>query len=503
MVYKKIAAGFAAIIAIVIALGIGSQKQLSGIANDMDSLYKHPFTVSNAAKNINFHLVSMHRYMKDVVLSQNQEQMEWAIAQVAQHEQQALADFDVIFARFLGEKSQINLTYQSFVDWQPIRNEVIDLVRGGRQKDASAITTGKGATHVAKLNLEVEALVKFAFNKAQLFHQSAIDRKERALIVNSVFSVLAVLLVIVFSISVYRSLRDANKDRARRNHLIDQQIMIATLDKSGNVLDASNALCDFLGCVRADLVGVPSQFFDNSPASAELASAIFNEISTGSQWHGEIQFTNSDNHTSWAQSSILPNFDEDHRVVDFTNILNDVTNEKLSNVDKLTSLPNRRSYDDVLNKELRLAKRHGYNLTLAILDIDFFKKYNDTYGHPEGDAALQQVASALLTCLKRPNDHVFRIGGEEFALVFSRSTSAESQLFLDKTREEIENLHIQHSESVVSPYLTISIGAYVLTPSESGDPQALYVAADKALYQAKRQRNCAVISATASTKPFG
>lgn len=116
MVYKKISVGFCAIVVVVVALGVSSQRQLSGIANDMDSLYKHPFTVSNAANNINFHLVSMHRYMKDVVLSQNQEQMEWAVSRVASHEQAALADFDIIFERFLGEKAQINKTYQRFVD---------------------------------------------------------------------------------------------------------------------------------------------------------------------------------------------------------------------------------------------------------------------------------------------------------------------------------------------------------------------------------------------------
>lgn len=493
MIYKKIAAGFAAIIIIVIALGVGSQKQLSGIANDIDSLYKHPFTVSNAAKNINFHLVSMHRYMKDVVLSQNKEQMEWAISRVAQHEQHALVDFETIFERFLGEKEQINATYQRFVDWQPIRNEVINLVREGSQQDASIITTGKGATHVAKLNIEVEALVAFASNKAQLFHQRAIDRKEQALIVNSVFSAIAVLLVISFSISVYRSLREANQDRVRRNHLIDQQIMIATLDKSGNVLNASNALCRFLGCSQSDLVGVPSHFFDNSSDNEKLTNSILSQISTGSQWTGEIQFTNRENQTSWAHSSILPNFNEKYQVINFTNILNDVTNEKLSNVDKLTSLANRRSYDAVLNKELRIAKRHGYNLTLAILDIDFFKKYNDHYGHPQGDVALQQVAEKLMLCLKRPNDYVFRIGGEEFALLFSRASVAESQLLLDKARHEIEALYIEHQESAVSPHLTISIGAYVLTPHENYDSKSLYIAADKALYQAKKQRNCAIV----------
>lgn len=496
MVYKKISVGFCAIVVVVIALGVSSQHQLSGIANDIDSLYKHPFAVSNAANNINFHLVSMHRHMKDVVLAQNKEQVEWAVSRVAAHEQAALTDFDIIFERFLGEQAQINKTYQRFVDWQPIRNEVINLVREGQQQRASAITTGKGASHVAKLNMEVGALVEFAYHKAQQFHRSAKTRKEQALLTNYGISIMAVILVVLFSIYVVRSLRTANKDRLRRNHLIDQQIMMATIDKSGNVIDISNALCRFLGCVKSDLIGEPSQFFDNSPQGRQLTRDILRVVSTGMEWTGEIQHSNAEHQTFWAYSSVLPNFNDNYQIVDYTNILNDVTNKKLSIVDKLTALPNRRSYDEILSKELRLAKRHDYNITLAIIDIDFFKKFNDRYGHPQGDIALQRVATKLMECLKRPSDYVFRIGGEEFALVFSRATIAESQLFLDKLRTSIEYLHIEHSESNISDYLTISIGGYVLMPPEICDSQAFYVEADKALYEAKKQRNFAVVTGT-------
>jgi len=494
VVYKKITIGFSAIVAIVIALGISSQRQLSGMANDMDKLYKHPFTVSNAANNINFHLVSMHRYMKDVVLSQNKQQMEWAISRVAEHEKQALTDFDIIFIRFLGEKSQINQTYQNFVDWTPIRNNVIELMRSGKQQEARSITLGKGASHVAQLNIDVKALVEFAHQKAQLFHRSAIDSKERALVLNWIFSIVAVLLVTLFSLFVFRSLKIANKDRTRRNHLIDQHIMVAKLDKEGNVLDISNALCRFLGCVKADLLGKPSHFFDNSVQSTQLSKNIIKVLSTGTQWAGEVQYTNEHNKTFWAYSSILPNFDESYQVADYTNILNDVTNKKLCIVDQLTALPNRRSYDDVLPKELCIAKRHNYPLTLAILDIDFFKKYNDHYGHPQGDIALKDVANKLMASIKRPNDYMFRVGGEEFAFIFSGADVAQSQLYLNQLRLEIEQLHIEHQSSDVSNCLTVSIGAYVLTPSESHNTQSLYVVADRALYLAKKKRNCVVVT---------
>lgn len=182
------------------------------------------------------------------------------------------------------------------------------------------------------------------------------------------------------------------------------------------------------------------------------------------------------------------------KLTGFTNILTDATSKKLSTTDNLTTLFNRRQYEDIIIREMRLAKRNGTTLTLAIADIDFFKNYNDHYGHPMGDKALSEVAKQMITTLKRPNDYVFRIGGEEFAFIFTDLNALESEKFLNEIREAIEDIKILHECSSVSNYITISIGAHIILPNSPMTNENLYIEADKALYIAKEKRNTVILT---------
>lgn len=486
---NKIITGFVSIIVVVLCLGAHSQWQLSKISQDMDNLYQHPFAVSNAANNINYNLVSMHRYMKDVVLAKNEKELVLAVDAVSQHEELALKEFNIIFDKFLGDKSQIDRTYRTFIDWQTIRNEVISLMRNGKHEQAIAITKEKGAIHVANLNLLVEEFVSFAFSKAEQFHTRALSNKNDAMLINFSFSAVALLLVVGFAIYIRRSLTQAQKDRSYRRHLIDQNIMLATLDKDAIIQDVSSSLCRFLGSRKEDLIGKSSHFFDNSDESEQLEELILSQIQTGKEWQGEIKHYDHQGNISWANSKVLPLYDENYNVSGFTNILESITSKKLSGVDKLTSMLNRRRYDEIIIHEMRVAKRNQHHFTLAILDIDFFKKYNDCYGHPQGDEALKLVSEKILSFINRPGDFAFRIGGEEFALIFSGSDTASTEHFLNKIRQGIESLEIEHRDSDVSDYLTVSIGASVIDSTSNVDDKILYIDADKALYLAKETRN--------------
>lgn len=490
---RKISLGFTLIIIVVIFLGLNSQWQLSKIYQDTDDLYQHPFAVSNAANNINFHLVSMHRYMKDVVLATNDNELILAVEQVALHENQALEAFDILFERFLGDQSQLNRTYRAFINWKFIRSEVIQLVRENKTAKAVAITKGKGAKHVTNLNVLVAELVDFAFNKAKEFHSRSLVSKDQAMLVNFIIAFLALFLVISFAFHIRRNLAQAHKDRSYRSHLIDQHIMLATLDKDAVIKDVSSALCRFLGSRKEDLVGKPSHFFDNSDDWQPLEEEILCSIQTGKDWSGEIKHYDHEGNIKWASSTILPNYDESFQVQEFTNILVSITNKKLSGVDKLTSMLNRRRYDECITHEMRVAKRNNHNFTLAILDIDFFKKYNDQYGHPQGDVALQKVSEKILTFIKRPNDFAFRIGGEEFAIIFSDLDKTMAEQYLNEIRKGIQSLNIAHSQSAVNEYLTMSFGACVIHSESNLDEEKIYIEADKSLYLAKESRNSVVV----------
>lgn len=173
-------------------------------------------------------------------------------------------------------------------------------------------------------------------------------------------------------------------------------------------------------------------------------------------------------------------------------------NEKLhvlSSTDGLTGIPNRRSFDDILEREIRRAQRSKSPLALALGDIDFFKPFNDCYGHTEGDACLQQVATAFTKVLKRPGDIAARYGGEEYAFILPNTPEIWSKLISEKLRSSVESLQIPHSHSQVSEYVTVSIGVVTAVPDGNQSPKDFINAADKALYQAKHDgRNQVVVS---------
>lgn len=173
-------------------------------------------------------------------------------------------------------------------------------------------------------------------------------------------------------------------------------------------------------------------------------------------------------------------------------------NEKLhtlSSTDGLTGIPNRRSFDTILEREILRAQRNKSPLSLALGDIDFFKPYNDLYGHTEGDACLQQVANAFTKVLKRPGDIVARYGGEEYGFILPNTPETWSKLISEKLRTSVESLQIPHSQSKVSEYVTMSIGIVTAVPDGNQSPKDYINAADKALYQAKHDgRNRVAVS---------
>ena len=163
-------------------------------------------------------------------------------------------------------------------------------------------------------------------------------------------------------------------------------------------------------------------------------------------------------------------------------------NKKLENAsytDSLTGLFNRRYFNLVFEREIKRAKRERSTLAFMMLDIDFFKQYNDTYGHLKGDEALKKVASLLQRILRRPNDFLFRLGGEEFGVLLTQTTQKESEMLAQKICEDIKEAKIQHSGSAVSEFLTLSLGVAIFVADESLDGDTMMSMADKMLYEVK------------------
>ncbi|WP_192842671.1 MULTISPECIES: sensor domain-containing diguanylate cyclase [Pseudomonas] len=158
--------------------------------------------------------------------------------------------------------------------------------------------------------------------------------------------------------------------------------------------------------------------------------------------------------------------------------------ERLAMHDALTGLANRRCFDEALEQEVGRARRNGTSLALLMIDIDHFKRYNDTYGHPAGDACLQQVARLLSTCIRRPPDLLARYGGEEMAVILPDTDSAGATVV---ARLMLERLALEPIAHPSSPFaqVTVSIGIACATKTDLDNWQPLLERADQALYIAK------------------
>jgi diguanylate cyclase (GGDEF)-like protein len=164
--------------------------------------------------------------------------------------------------------------------------------------------------------------------------------------------------------------------------------------------------------------------------------------------------------------------------------------EQASYTDSLTALYNRRYFNVVYEREFKRALRSAKPFVFMMLDIDYFKQYNDTYGHLQGDQALQAVARTLKSTFQRPGDYPFRLGGEEFGVILTDTDCKNARLMGEKIRENIEKLKIEHKGSKVLPTLSISIGGICIVPTALMGDDALIHAADTNLYAAKeRGRN--------------
>lgn len=203
----------------------------------------------------------------------------------------------------------------------------------------------------------------------------------------------------------------------------------------------------------------------------------------------------------WLESNLRPYPDPlTGEIIGFVNVARDIqkrktdeetlqkayhTLEALATVDGLTGIANRRRFGDVLNQEWRRAGRAGLPISLVLLDVDYFKSYNDLYGHVRGDSCLKQIAEAAQDVIGRPADVVARFGGEEFAIVLPNTESCGAADIAEQLRQAVEHRALKHEKNPPG-VVTISAGYATLIPAHGSKATVLIEAADSALYKAKR-----------------
>ena len=294
-------------------------------------------------------------------------------------------------------------------------------------------------------------------------------------------------------------MQKVKQDLERHLSIINDNVLISITDKKGIILDVSDAYCRLTKYNKNELIGKNHNLFRHPKTKDEFFIELWNTILHGRIWKGEHLNIDKYGNEFWVENSITPNFNDNGEIVGFTSVYNDITDKKriaeLSITDYLTKLYNRRHFSHIFETELKRAKRDNYNFVLMIVDIDFFKQYNDTYGHDAGDEVIKAVAMTLKNRLKRSKDFVFRLGGEEFGIITSNIDLVGINKLTKQLLEGIKELKIEHKSSTISEVVTISIGVKNVLEDENLEESLIYKLADSALYLAKQNgRNQVIIT---------
>ncbi len=285
---------------------------------------------------------------------------------------------------------------------------------------------------------------------------------------------------------------------------LDPHLLSVHLDDNIVITEVTEAFCRATGFHTADLVGKPLMALGSPEKESETSmDHIWQSLKQGKPWKGDIRILKKDGSDLWARAVVSPLRRKNEEKGGYTVICQDVTEqkhfEKLAVRDELTGLYNRRHFNEVAPALLARALSEKQVFALILLDVDNFKKYNDTYGHPAGDKVLASIGSTLRDIFRRDNDTVFRLGGEEFGAVILVPGQDEARDIGEKILGRIQDLDMIHKHNPPG-VVTVSIG--IRTVDDKTGPchmETIYKQADTALYRAKEDgRNRVVIMGKAT-----
>ncbi len=276
----------------------------------------------------------------------------------------------------------------------------------------------------------------------------------------------------------------------KKIRVIDEYVNLCVTDKKGVIIDVSKSYCTLTGYTRAELIGKRHNILRYEKTENRIYKELWETINNKKIWEGEITNVKKDGEIFNTKILITPELDENQNIVNFIAYSQDISYQKkielISVTDELTKLYNKREFNNIFTRSVENAKRFNNPYTMLMIDIDFFKQYNDSYGHLKGDYALESVAKAMKKCCTRSTDISFRLGGEEFGLIYIASNQKEALVFAKKIQDEIHNLKIEHKSSKVSSYLTVSIGLFFSENIRDFSKDDIYQRCDDALYFAKK-----------------
>lgn len=268
----------------------------------------------------------------------------------------------------------------------------------------------------------------------------------------------------------------------------------------GQVLDVSDALSHISGFTKPEILNKNHSIFMHPEVKDQVLEKIADMIEKEKTFFGEIKHSTIEGGVFYSEAIISPQYDKDKKMNGFIAILKDITDKKIIHdmaiTDELTKLYNRRHFNESFPGVFNSARQKQCSFAFIMSDVDYFKRYNDTYGHDKGDEVLQKVGNLFWIHFKNYTKHIFRLGGEEFGVLLLFQDFNEFQNILKNFRRKVIELGIEHKGNEAAKVVTISAGIYVV-PLQKNDKlqiKDVYRKADEALYKAKEKgRNRMVV----------
>jgi diguanylate cyclase (GGDEF)-like protein/PAS domain S-box-containing protein len=355
-------------------------------------------------------------------------------------------------------------------------------------------------------------IVMLSMNDMQIFHDQLKPIRNNRLAIALGTSFLMGLIVLALFMTYVRY-EESAVETENRTKAISSHLMMTEFSPKGVITNVNDRLVEVSGYAKEELIGQPYQVFDYEFSSLELSKSLFASIESGKIWQGVYRRRKKSGEFYWVNATIIPFTDVWGKVIRYSAYYTDITqaismrekfeNErrmreelaivnrdlvKDSNTDPLTRLFNRRAFDAFISQAIKSAKERTQPISILMLDLDFFKKVNDTYGHAGGDEVLKESGRRWLAQI-RGSDMLARIGGEEFCVVLPETTMAQAELVAEKiilaTRENLFTIKTPDGGSESFP-VTVSIGVASTDHFPEGfSPEMFMNVADSALYRAK------------------
>ncbi len=275
---------------------------------------------------------------------------------------------------------------------------------------------------------------------------------------------------------------------------------------TGEYIYVSPICKKLLGYEPEQIVAKSIFHFVHPVDSLSVENVLRKIVSTSNVLTVRYRILCQDQSYKWVESSVRSIHNEQGEIIELLSVTHDISEivaiksklrqaNEMSSLDELTGIGNRRAFVTSINYYWKVCMTAHTALAAILLDIDHFKRYNDTYGHVQGDVCLQQVAQALQTSSQAIGGTVARYGGEEFIMLLPHTNEATALQAGEEIRQAIESLQIPHRASRTHQYVTVSIGIALIIPTEQDSPNAFIGHADQALYAAKQKsRNTVVLA---------